>query len=151
MENILNVILENLPWFWVAVTVISVVIEALTLSLTTIWFAISGFVMVFIAFTPLPFIAQMFIFVVLALVLLIFTRPFLYKKMNLKTIATNYQSVIGQQALVTKRITSMEKGAIKLNGMEWTAAVKGEETLEEGSRCTVDEIIGVTAYVSRHE
>ena len=48
------------------------VIESLTLSLTTIWFGISGFLMVFLAFTPLPFPAQLFIFVVVALLLLIF-------------------------------------------------------------------------------
>jgi membrane protein implicated in regulation of membrane protease activity len=75
MQSIINVLSNNLPWVWVAVTIICVVIESLTLALTTIWFGISAFVLVFLAFTPLPFVAQVFIFVALALVLLIFTRP----------------------------------------------------------------------------
>ena len=54
MEGIVSVFRDNLPWVWVAVTIICVVIESLTLSLTTIWFGISAFVMVFLAFTPLP-------------------------------------------------------------------------------------------------
>ena len=89
MDSIISVLADNLPWVWVAVTIICVVIESLTLSLTTIWFGISGFLMVFLAFTPLPFPAQLFIFVAVALVLLIFTRPIVKQKLNQKKIATN--------------------------------------------------------------
>ena len=149
MDSIISVLRDNLPWFWVAVTIICVVVESLTLALTTIWFGISAFVMVFLAFTPLPFPAQLFIFVALALVLLIFTRPLVKQKLNQKKIATNYERVIGQIAVVTKKITTLEKGSIKLNGMEWTAAVREDITLEEGSKCIVEEIAGVTAYVKQ--
>ena len=149
MDSIISVLRDNLPWFWVAVTIICVVIESLTLALTTIWFGISAFVMVFLAFTPLPFPAQLFIFVALALVLLIFTRPLVKQKLNQKKIATNYERVIGQIAVVTKKITALEKGSIKLNGMEWTAAVREDIVLEEGSKCIVEEIAGVTAYVKQ--
>ena len=149
MENIVSVFQNNLPWVWVAVTIICVVIESLTLSLTTIWFGISAFVMVFLAFTPLPFPAQLLIFVALAMILLIFTKPLVKKKLSQKKIATNYERVIGQIAVVTKRITAMEKGSVKINGMEWTAAVKEDTTLEEGSKCMVEEIAGVTAYVKQ--
>ena len=147
MDGIISVLKNNIPWVWVAVTIICVIIESLTLSLTTIWFGISAFVMVFLAFTPIPFSVQLFIFVVLASVLLIFTRPFVKKKLNQKKIATNYERVIGQVAVVTKKITSLDKGSIKINGMEWTAATKGEASLEEGSKCIIEEIAGVTAYV----
>ena len=147
MDSIISVLRDNLPWFWVAVTIICVVIESLTLALTTIWFGISAFVMVFLAFTPLPFPAQLFIFVALAMVLLIFTRPVVKQKINQKKIATNYERIIGQIAVVTKKITALEKGSVKINGMEWTAAVKEDITLEEGSKCIIEEIAGVTAYV----
>ena len=147
MNSIISVLSDNLPWVWVAVTIICVVIESLTLALTTIWFGISAFVLVFLAFTPLPFVAQVFIFVALALVLLIFTRPVVKKKLSQKQIATNYERVIGQIAVVTKKITALDKGAVKINGMEWTAAVKEDITLEQGSKCIIEEIAGVTAYV----
>ena len=149
MESIISVLSDNLPWVWVAVTILCVVIESLTLSLTTIWFGISAFVMVFLAFTPLPFPAQLFIFVALAMLLLIFTRPIVKQKLNQKKIATNYERIIGQIAVVTKKITALEKGSVKINGMEWTAAVKEDITLEEGSKCIIDEIAGVTAYVKQ--
>jgi membrane protein implicated in regulation of membrane protease activity len=147
MESIVSVLRDNLPWVWVAVTIICVVIESLTLSLTTIWFGISAFLMVFLAFTPIPFGVQLFIFVVLALILLIFTRPVVKKKLNQKKIATNYERIIGQIAVVTKKITMLDKGSVKIDGMEWTAAVKEDVVLEKGSKCVVEEIAGVTAYV----
>ena len=147
MDSIISVLRDNLPWFWVAVTIICVVIESLTLALTTIWFGISAFVMVFLAFTPLPFPAQLFIFVALAMILLIFTRPLVKQKINQKKISTNYERIIGQIAVVTNKITVLEKGSIKINGMEWTAAVKEAIVLEEGSKCVIEEIAGVTAYV----
>ncbi len=147
MESIISVLSNNLPWVWVGVTIICIVIESLTLALTTIWFGISAFVMVFLAFTPMPFPTQLFIFVALALLLLIFTRPVVKKKLNQKKIATNYDSIIGQIAVVTKKITAIEKGSVKINGMEWTAAVKEDIVLEEGSKCIIEEIAGVTAYV----
>lgn len=149
MDSILSVLSNNLPWVWIAVTIICIVIETLTLSLTTIWFGISSFVMVFLALTPIPFIAQLFIFVVFSLILLIFTRPVVQKKISQKKIATNYERVIGQIAVVTKNITAMDKGTIKINGMEWTAAVKEDITLEAGNKCVIEEIAGVTAFVKK--
>lgn len=149
MDSIITVLGNNLPWVWIAITVICIVIETMTFALTTIWFAISAFVMVFLAFTPIPFPIQLFIFVVLSMILLIFTRPILQKKLNQKKIATNYERIIGQIAVVTKKITSLDKGAIKINGMEWTAAIKEDVVLEEGSKCVIEEIAGVTAYVKK--
>lgn len=149
MENIIQILGENLPWVWVAVTVICIVVETLTLSLTTIWFGISAFVMVFLAFTPIPFVAQLFIFVVVALILLIFTRPILKQKLNKNKIATNYERIIGQIALVTKKIDAINKGSIKINGMEWTAAVNEDIVLDEGSKCVIEKIEGVTAFVKK--
>lgn len=149
MESIIQVIGDNLPWFWVAVTILCIVIETFTLSLTTIWFAIGAFVMVFLAFTPLPFAAQLSIFVALSLILLIFTRPLLKKKLNQKKIATNYERTIGQIAVVTRKITALEKGTVKLNGMEWTATVRDDIVLEEGTKCIIEKIEGVTAFVKQ--
>lgn len=149
MDSIISVLRDNLPWFWVTVTIICVVIESLTLALTTIWFGISASLMVFLAFTPLPFPAQLFIFVAVALVLLIFTRPVVKQKLSQKKIATNYERIIGQIAVVTKKITALDKGYVKINGMEWTAAVREDIVLEEGSKCIIEEIAGVTAYVKQ--
>ena len=40
-------ILNNLPWFWLIVVVLCIVIESLSMALTTIWFACGAFAMIF--------------------------------------------------------------------------------------------------------
>lgn len=147
MEELALLAGRNITWMWVGITVICAIIEASTLSLTTIWFAISAFLMIFVSLTPLPLIVQLLIFVVLALMLLIFTRPLILTKLEKNKVSTNYDRNIGQTAMVTKRITPTDKGTVKLNGMEWTAGVKDDTVLEEGSKCIVTEISGVTAWV----
>lgn len=50
----MNFILDNISWIWVGVLVLSLLIEAVTMSLTTIWSAIAALPMIFIARTQLP-------------------------------------------------------------------------------------------------
>ena len=104
-------LINFLPWFWLAVMIILIVIEALTFSLTTIWGAIACIPLIFIARTQLAFKWQLLIFVLISLVLLIFTRPFAVKK--LKISKTNVNGLIGQDVIVVKRIGSLEKGEVK--------------------------------------
>ena len=82
--NVISFLNNNLPWVWLAVAIVCIVIETFTLTLTTIWFAIGGVIMVFLAFIPIPFAAQLFIFVAISLVLLIFTRPVIKNKVEKK-------------------------------------------------------------------
>ena len=56
--------------------------------------------------------------------------------------------LLGQRAVVTKRITGLEVGQIKLAGETWSAAPYDEhETIEIGATVEVFEIRGATAYV----
>lgn len=76
----MNFILDNISWIWVAVLVLSLLIEAVTMSLTTIWSAIAALPMIFIARTQLPLRWQVLLFVVICAALIVFTRPFAVKK-----------------------------------------------------------------------
>ena len=136
-------------WFWLAVCIACIVIEVFTLSLTTIWFAIGAFAMVFIAMIAMPFQYQLLIFTVISVVLLIFTRPIAVKKLAVKRAPTNSDSIIGKKAVVTEKITPLSKGAIKINGLVWTASVKDEYELEAGELCEIVSIEGATAVVKK--
>jgi len=142
------------PWFWLALTVVFTLIElACSFNLVTIWFAISSVIMVFISgFTevfdaPIRFRLHLGIFLVLSIILLIFTRPIAIKKFKVGKTKTNVDGLIGQEALVIKEITKHEKGEVKIKGQIWTAISEGEETLKEGSECTVLRIEGVKLIV----
>src|SRR5574344_1707317 len=147
MNEISQVILNNLPWFWVAVTVICILIETFTMGLTTIWFAIGSAVMIFVSMTHIAFKWQLLLFVVISCALLFSTRPFALKKLQSKKIKTNSDSLIGKKAIVTEKIEPLQKGAIQINGIEWTAASANGTVIEKGSECEITDIQGATAIV----
>ena len=144
--TMLMVILNNLPWFWLIVVVLCIVIESLTLALTTIWFAFGALAMVFLSLAPIPFRWQLFIFVVISLALLIFTRPLAVKKLA-KKMPTNADSLIGKKVLATERMTEFDKGAVKALGIVWTARSESGETIEKGAECKIVRLEGNTAVV----
>jgi membrane protein implicated in regulation of membrane protease activity len=145
----MNLILNNLPWFWLSMVIIFTVIEVFTAGLTTIWFAIGSVPMIFLSYLPIPFLYQVLLMLVISIVLLIFTRPFFVKKLNANKEKTNVEALIGKSALVTKKITKFEKGEVKIDGKIWTAKSVSEEDLEEGTECLLQNIEGVTAIVSK--
>ena len=71
--------------YWLVGIIVLLVIEALTMGLTTIWFA-GGAVAAFIACVAgADLFVQIVLFVVVSLVLLIFTRPFAKRYINKET------------------------------------------------------------------
>jgi len=137
-------------WFWVALTVIFTIIEVFTMGLTTIWFAISALVMVFLSFLRIPLVYQILIFLVISAVLLFFTRPIAIKKMKIGKVKTNVDSLAGKCALVTKKITEFDRGEVKINGLFWTARTEDGSTLTQGSKCEIVRIEGVHAIVKAY-
>ena len=139
--------LQNaLPWFWLAIMVILIVIEALTFSLTTIWGAIACIPLIFIARTQLEFKWQILIFAFLSLILLVFTRPFAVKK--LKISKTNVNGLIGQDVIVTKKIGTLEKGEVKSSaGVIWSAKSRDGSEIKSGTVCSIVALSGNTLEV----
>ena len=143
-------VLNNLPWFWLGVTVLCIIIEGISLgTLTSIWFGCGAFVMIFLSFLPIPFRFQLLIFVVTSLVLLIFTRPFAVKKLKVKKTPTNSDSLIGKKVLVTEKITELQKGTVKVNGVIWSAKSEDNTPIEKVAECIVTAIEGVTLAVKK--
>lgn len=138
---------QVLPWVWLGIVILCLVIEGFTMGLTTIWFSISALVVLFLSFTPLSLFFQFLIFLVLGLVLLFSTRPIALKKLHLWKEKTNIDEIVGTKCIVTKEITPLESGEVKERGRFWTARCEGGFTIPEGSTCIIKRISGVTAYV----
>lgn len=142
-------ILENTSWFWLTILIICVIIEAFSFMLTTIWAAIAALPMIFIAKTNLPFKWQLLIFVILTVLLLIFTRPFAIKKLKIGKNKTNIDALIDQDVLVTKEVTEFEKGEGKTqNGVIWTVKSKDNASIKEGTKCKIVAVEGNTLIIN---
>jgi membrane protein implicated in regulation of membrane protease activity len=134
-------------WIWVALVIIFALVEAFTLGLTTVWFALAALVMVFLSFLNISLPVQILIFLAISSALLIFTRPLAVRKFKIGREKTNVDSLIGRHALVTKKIGEFETGEVKLNGQIWSARAENDSEIPEGSKCEVVRIEGVRAIV----
>ena len=76
-------------------------------------------------------------------------RPPLVKRLHTgPELSLGHGKLVGQQAVVTERITGLEAGRIKLSGEIWSAKPYDETlAIEPGATVEVWEIRGATAYV----
>ena len=134
---------------WIAAFFVLLIIEAITLGLTTVWFAGGALVAAIFAALKAPLWLQILIFIVVSVILLIFTRPLVAKHFNKNRTMTNVEGLAGKKAYVMEEIDNIKaRGRVKIDGMEWTArAAKDGEIIPEGSLVRVLSVEGVKAIV----
>ena len=137
--------------YWLIASAVFLLVEIMTLGLTSIWFAGGAVVAAITALFGVPFWVQMLIFIVVTCLLFALTRPVAKRYLNSKVQKTNTDALIGQTALVKETINNMEsKGLVQLNGQDWTArSFEAGEIIPEGSEVIVKEIRGVKLIVER--
>lgn len=112
----------NMTILWLVILVVLVVIELLTMGLTTIWFAGGALAAALISIPGTPVLLQVVVFLVVSIILLFSTRPIAVKYFNKDRIRTNTESLIGRQAIVISEINNIEGvGQVNTGGMEWSA------------------------------
>lgn len=138
---------------WLIALAVLLVIEIVTLGLTTIWFAGGCLVSFVVAVIGGPLWLQILLFLVVSLVLLIFTRPVAVRYFNRNRVKTNSESLIGLNGKVTEKIDNFNQtGKAVINGLEWTArAQKDTDVIEEGELVKILEIRGVKLIVEKTE
>lgn len=136
---------------WLVLLIVLLLVESATLGLTTIWFAGGALAAFLAALLHVPLPIQIGLFLVVSLVLLIFTRPAAMRFMNQETEKTNVDSLLGQQALVTETIENLKgTGKVKLRGVDWTARTSEDsQTIPRGEVVSVQAVQGVKLIVGR--
>ncbi|MBR1863527.1 MAG: NfeD family protein [Ruminococcus sp.] len=134
---------------WAVAFVFFVVVEVANgAGLFSIWFAVASIIAMFFAIAKAPFVVQLAAFVVGSIVLLLVTRP-LAKRVQKKTVPTNYELDVGQTAVVIEGIdNTVNKGRVKLNGTDWSARSVDGRPISNGSTVTVVQVSGAKLIVS---
>lgn len=140
-------------YFWLALVIIFVVVECLTIGLVSIWFAGGALVAMVLAMAGAGAIWQDISFLVVSGLLLVATRPVVKKYLMNKKVKTNYESIIGEVAKVTETIDNFNQtGAAFANGKEWTARSTNSAVIfEKGTLVKVAAIEGVKIMVEPYE
>ena len=136
--------------FWLVLFVVLLVIEIATMGLTTIWFAGGALIASIAAMLGAPLPVQIVLFILVSVVLLIFTRPIATKYFNKGRTRTNAEGLIGQEAVVITEIDNLNgKGRVSVRGQEWTARTEDDsEVIATGEMVTIKAISGVKLIVT---
>ncbi len=137
---------------WVAVFIAALVIEIAIPGLVSIWFAGGALVSLFVAIFNGNPIYQIIAFVVVSAVLLILTK-FFFKKTFLKgkPIATNTDSLVGQEIRVIKGFGKTTHGEGKIRDLVWTLITIEDVQYVEGEFAIIKEIQGNHIIVAKKE
>ncbi|MGN0394329.1 MAG: NfeD family protein [Coprococcus sp.] len=135
---------------WLIIFAVCLIVEILTLGLTTIWFAGGALITIIVAMCTDSLAIQVLIFSVVSLILLFTTRPIAKKYFNRKMEKTNVESLIGRHVVVTNDIDNLKsQGQIKMNGLEWTARSADNNPIPAGCEVEVVEVSGVKLIVKQ--
>lgn len=136
-------------WIWIALLAVFIIIEAATVQLLTVWFAVGSLAALITTFITDNILVQIIVFVVVSAIALAITRPLVKKMTKAQKQPTNADMYIGKEAIVTEDINNLEaKGLVKVGGSIWTARTEVDNyTIPVGSHVTVIKIEGVKLIV----
>ena len=139
-------------YVWLGLIVAFVAVEAATVNLVSIWFvggAVAGLVSAILGAAVL---LQAAVFLAVSAVLLALLRPVIKKYLHVKPAKLNADRLIGKTALVTESINNLEEtGAVRMNGVLWTAKSVDDTPIPTGTRVRIERIEGAKVYVKPAE
>lgn len=134
---------------WLILMVVFLIIEAITMGLTTIWFAVGALVAMILALFGVPIGVQVTVFLILSIACLFFLYPVVKNKIKPGQTRTNYETVIDKVGIVTEKIDNMKaQGQVKVEGQIWSAKALEDIEIEVGAKVKIIEVIGVKLIVS---
>ena len=138
---------------WLALLIILLIIEIITVGLTSIWAAGGALAALLLNILGVPLAGKIIVFFVVTFVLLYFTRPFAVKYINTQRVKTNYEGIIGKTIRITETVDNISQtGTAVVNGQEWTVrAEKDGDILEPDTLAKVVNIAGVKLIVRKYE
>ena len=135
--------------FWLIVAGIFFIGEIFTAGFLVFWLGIAAMLTMLVSIFTSNLIIQTAVFVIASALLLFLTKPFVDKYITKKdkSVATNAFSLIGKKGIVTKEITSISFGQVKVGEELWTAVSEDSTPLSEGTEIEVVKIDGVKLVV----
>ncbi len=143
--------MSGMTIFWLIFTVVTAVLEGLTVQLVSVWFAIGGLAACITSLFTDSIPIQAVVFVVVTAIALVVTRPLVKKLRKKKAEPTNADRYIGKTAVVVERIDNENAtGLVKVDNQKWTARSVDGSPIEEGLTVTVAAIEGVKLMVQKN-
>jgi membrane protein implicated in regulation of membrane protease activity len=139
---------DHLPAMWLAIAILLGVAELASMDLILLMLAVGALVGMLVSLGA-GFAVSAIAAAIASVACLALVRPALVKRLHAgPELSLGHGKLVGQQGIVTQRITGLEAGRVKLAGEIWSAKPYDETlAIDPGSTVEVLEIRGATAYV----
>lgn len=142
--------MDKMTIIWLGVAILMAVVEACTVQLVSVWFAIGAGAACIASLLTDSILIQIAVFVAVSAIALAVTRPLVKKLKRNKAVATNADRYIGKSAVVIAAIDNERaEGMVKVDNEKWTARSADGNPIEEGTLVTVTDIQGVKLMVTK--
>ena len=145
--------MDYMVWIWLSAAVALFILEMCTTDLVSIWLSIGALLttVVVAIFPKIPIPWQILMFIVFSAIMLVLTRRFVKKFLaRSKEQATNLELYYDKTAIVVEEINNVNAtGAVKINGLVWTARSENNEIIEKDAVVLFKKIDGNKAIVVR--
>ena len=133
---------------WISLVILFGIAEAVTVGLTSLWFAVGALGALLCAMLGGAVWLQIVVFLVISGLMLVLVRPLTRKYLVPHYAPTNADRVIGAAAIVSETIDNLQgRGQVKVAGQVWTARSDTGEVIEQGASVRVLRIEGVKVFV----
>lgn len=132
---------------WLIVAIVFAIAEAMTPSLTLIWFSIGALVMIFLSIFIKSILIQVILYGVISVSLLIFVTKRIVKKDENHQYDTNLRAIMKKSGVVKKDILPNKTGIVVIESEEWSAISLDNKSILKDSIVEVVKIEGVKLIV----
>lgn len=137
---------------WLGLVVLFLVIEAVTVSLVSVWFGLGALAATLVSLAVDNVWVQIAVFLVVSAAAMAGLRPLSRRWLTGRKQPTNADRVIGATGLVQEAIDNLAgTGAVQVFGQVWTARSADGTDIPVGTQVTILRIEGVKLFVQRLE
>lgn len=134
---------------WLILLIAFVILEAATVQLICIWFAVGSLASMVVCLLGGPVWLQLVVFFTVSIVLFAMLWPLAKKHLKPKLVATNTDALVGKICTVTEQIDPVEGGRVKLGDVTWSARSEAGTSIPAGAQVKILKIQGAKVFVEQ--
>ena len=134
--------------FWLVLAIVLGVFEAVTAQMVAVWFALGALAAIVPSILGGSMWMQFTVFVVVSFLALVASRPFV-KKLRVKPVHTNADSLVGRVGVVVSECVDPSKGIgrVAISGQDWAAVTEDGSVIPKDEHVLIKGITGVKLIV----
>ncbi len=129
-------------WVWVAIFLVTILIEVFSLELDCVWFSVGSLVAFILALCKVNITIQIVVFLIVSVVLLLSVGIICKKLLKNTKSKTNLDILIGTSHTLLKAIEAEHAGEIRVNDVVWRAVSKNGEAIAENEKVKIVSVEG---------